>query len=173
MHFYYQLDIYLKIDNSKLWSNSYSLKCVVFYHIYLIFHCLWYGLYVSYILHILAPVVYTSEAASSVRLWAGEPFHMIRASRTLWGKKVMMLDQSKMQDLKKENINTRVVWVLFWRKGSCCSIEQTRNCTSEQSMAFCASKCISGQMLSFIFCYFFVCLLRWYGSGSNSHSSPL
>ena len=42
-------------------------------------------------LYILTPVVYTSEAASSVRLWAGEPLHMIRASRTLWGKKVMML----------------------------------------------------------------------------------
>ena len=43
------------------------------------------------LIHSLAPVVYTSEAASSVRLWAGEPLHMIRASRTLWGKKVMML----------------------------------------------------------------------------------
>ena len=53
-----------------------------------------------HILHILTPVVYTSEAASSVRLWAGEPLHMIRASRTLWGKKVTQ---------KKENINTHVV----------------------------------------------------------------
>ena len=32
------------------------------------------------------PVIYTAEAPSSIWLWTSKPLHMVRTSRTLWGR---------------------------------------------------------------------------------------